>query len=178
MPADGYYEWKPVAGKKQLYFIHTDQPFAFAGLWEHWEGEEAESFDSYTIITGPVAEAVRDIHAPMPLILPKSVWLEWMESETPSKRLKEILSEPVSELESYPISTRVNNPRNEGPGLIKPLLLLQGPVLNILTHANSSPCHVYKSFCEEYGVVDHNNVPSGRRGTHRLRHDGGSSFPV
>lgn len=121
VPADGYYEWKPVAGKRQPYFIHTGQPFAFAGLWDHWEGEEADPFDSYTIITGPAAETVRDIHARMPLILPESAWQEWIEPETGPKRLSEILNSPVTELESYPISTQVNNPRNQGPELVQPI---------------------------------------------------------
>lgn len=37
--ADGFYEWKTTNGRKQPFFIHRkdDQPFAFAGLWEHSE---------------------------------------------------------------------------------------------------------------------------------------------
>lgn len=120
VPADGYYEWKKVADKKQPYFIHLEQPFAFAGLWDHWEGEGADPFDSYTIITGPAADSVKDIHIRMPLVLPENVWQDWMEPETPSKRLSEILAAPVTEFESYPVSTRVNSPRNQGPDLIKP----------------------------------------------------------
>lgn len=38
--ADGFYEWKRLDGRKQPYYIGLKdrQPFAFAGLWEHWEG--------------------------------------------------------------------------------------------------------------------------------------------
>src|SRR5262245_12314403 len=41
IPADGFYEWKKLAKGKQPYHIHApdDSPFAFAGLWEHWERE-------------------------------------------------------------------------------------------------------------------------------------------
>ena len=38
--ADGFYEWHVEAdGHKQPYFIYLEDhaPFAFAGLWEHWE---------------------------------------------------------------------------------------------------------------------------------------------
>jgi putative SOS response-associated peptidase YedK len=36
VPADAFYEWRPVIGGKQPYAIarHDGQPMAFAGLWE------------------------------------------------------------------------------------------------------------------------------------------------
>ena len=43
--ADGFYEWRAVDGAKQPYFIARDnrQPFAMAGLWEHWNrGDETQ----------------------------------------------------------------------------------------------------------------------------------------
>src|SRR5690606_25400029 len=39
--ADGFYEWqKSDAKKKQPFYIHMqdNRPFAFAGLWEQWQG--------------------------------------------------------------------------------------------------------------------------------------------
>ena len=40
--ADGFYEWQRTGARKQPYFIHMrdDRPFAFAGLWESWEGAD------------------------------------------------------------------------------------------------------------------------------------------
>ena len=43
IPADGFYEWKgDVPGKKQPFHIHRPGHalFAFAGLWEHWQGAD------------------------------------------------------------------------------------------------------------------------------------------
>lgn len=121
VPADGYYEWKQTAGQKQPYYIHLGcQPFAFAGLWERWEGEGADPFDSYTIITGPATEATRDIHPRMPVIVPENAWRAWMDTDTSPTKLADILASPVTDLQHHPISTRVNNPRNEGPDLIQP----------------------------------------------------------
>src|SRR5579864_1642586 len=45
--ADGFYEWKKTGAKtKQPYYIRLakDRPFAFAGLWEYWEGGGADSW--------------------------------------------------------------------------------------------------------------------------------------
>lgn len=38
--ADGFYEWKRQGSSKQPYFIglKNSELFAFAGLWERWEG--------------------------------------------------------------------------------------------------------------------------------------------
>ena len=39
IPANGFYEWQPVAGRKQPYYIHPTAPgdiFAFAGLLAYW----------------------------------------------------------------------------------------------------------------------------------------------
>ena len=41
IPADGFFEWQKTGEKtKQPFYIRLakDYPFAFAGLWEHWEG--------------------------------------------------------------------------------------------------------------------------------------------
>lgn len=121
VPADGYYEWRKTGNGKQPYYIHQGgEPFAFAGLWDFWKGEGAEPFNSYAIITGPATEAIKDIHPRMPLILPESTWKAWMDPETSPTKLARILAGTETDLQFYPISTRVNNPRNEGPDLIRP----------------------------------------------------------
>ena len=54
-PADGFYEWKKVAGGKIPYCIgmKDDSPFVFAGLWEGWkEPATQEWLHTCTIITG------------------------------------------------------------------------------------------------------------------------------
>src|SRR3954466_8858866 len=43
IPADGFYEWQKLDGRKQPYYIRWPDgvPFAFAGLWERWEKGQA-----------------------------------------------------------------------------------------------------------------------------------------
>jgi putative SOS response-associated peptidase YedK len=53
--ADGYYEWTGKPGHKQPWHIRLrdEAPFAFAGLWEHWEHSEGEPVESCTIHRAP-----------------------------------------------------------------------------------------------------------------------------
>jgi len=121
VPATGWYEWRKAGDHKQPYYIHQGgQDFAFAGLREYWEGQGADPFQSYTIITGPAADSVKDIHARMPLVLPADVWSTWLAPGTGAGALSDILSAPEEIFEVYPVSTRVNSPRNEGAELITP----------------------------------------------------------
>lgn len=122
VPADGYYEWQQSDGSKQPYYLHMGgKPFAFAGLWEHWAGEGADPFDSYTIITGPATRTTHDIHPRMPIILPEPLWKSWLDAATSPLKLSDILTGAVEGLRYHPISTRVNNPRNEGAELVNPV---------------------------------------------------------
>jgi len=78
--ADGFYEWKPGAPKKQPYYIRLKDgaPFAFAGLWEHWE-REGRTIESCSIIVTRANERVATIHDRMPVILDDddlSLWLD------------------------------------------------------------------------------------------------------
>ena len=42
--ADGFYEWRKEGDRKTPYLISLADgaPFAFAGLWEHWQSKETE----------------------------------------------------------------------------------------------------------------------------------------
>ena len=53
IPVDGFYEWRQSSGTKMPYRISliNKSLFAFAGLWEHWEGSDGSFIESFTIIT-------------------------------------------------------------------------------------------------------------------------------
>src|SRR3990172_5471269 len=52
--ADGFFEWqaRPETKSKVPHFIRlkSGKPFAFAGLWEHWQSAEGSEVRSATII--------------------------------------------------------------------------------------------------------------------------------
>ena len=124
IPADGFYEWKPADAKQPYYIRRKDgEPMVFAGLWEHWDSPEGEHIDSCTIIVCDANDLLRPIHDRMPVILPSNTWDVWLLSEEESTQsLLEILNPyPYDDLEAYPVSRKVNDARNEGAELIRPI---------------------------------------------------------
>lgn len=126
IPADGFYEWQKLGNAKQPYFIHKqdDGPFAFAGLWEHWE-HDGKSVDSCTIITTEANDLMRPLHDRMPVILPPATYAMWLDpAVTDAAKLVPLLAPyPSEELAAYPVSTTVNNARNETSDCITPITL-------------------------------------------------------
>jgi putative SOS response-associated peptidase YedK len=127
IPADGFYEWKSVPGqkKKQPVFIRRPdgEPLAFAGLWEVWRNPERpdEKLRSCTIITTDANEEVRSIHDRMPAILPPETWGSWLREDNDDVDAlgRLLVPAPPRFVELYPVSTEVNNVRNDGAHLIE-----------------------------------------------------------
>lgn len=131
IPADGFFEWKKVPGRKtkQPMYIHrTDgEPFAFAGLWELWKPEatkddESTWIRSCTIITGEPNEAVAPIHDRMPVMLPPSAWDQWLDpgNDDVATLGKLLVPAPAQLITAHPVSTRVNRVTDKDGGLIEP----------------------------------------------------------
>jgi putative SOS response-associated peptidase YedK len=125
VPADGFYEWKKAAagGQKQPFRIRLPDggPFAFAGLWERWQPEGGEAVESFTIVTTEAAPAIHDIHARMPVILPTADYRSWLDPAATSDDLGALLRPYEAPLEADPVSTAVNNVRNDTPDCLEPV---------------------------------------------------------
>jgi putative SOS response-associated peptidase YedK len=124
--ADGYYEWQKCGATKQPFFIHRpdDRPLAFAGLWDSWTGGEPGDppLESCTIITTAADDFTRAIHDRMPVILAPDDYSVWLDTAvTDIEPLQALLERPLSgELAADPITTHVNNPRNDDPRCLEP----------------------------------------------------------
>jgi putative SOS response-associated peptidase YedK len=140
MPALGWYEWKrgdgpgPKSAAKQPYFVTgTDgASLAMAGVWEFWrspgeKGGDGTEDASQVLVTcavlttdavGPLAE----IHHRMPLLLPPEHWNDWLDpgAAAPAPLLAPPSPALVAGLELRPVSSLVNNVRNQGPELLVP----------------------------------------------------------
>ncbi len=125
--ADGFYEWHQEPGKRgktpMLIRMEDGSPFAFAGLWELWNSPDGSQVLSTTIITTQPNSLVANIHNRMPVILPRAAHSLWLEpSEVDPAGLVGLLdSYPAEEMMAYPVSTLVNDPKNEVPDCVLPL---------------------------------------------------------
>jgi putative SOS response-associated peptidase YedK len=122
IPADGFYEWQRLPRGKQPYYIHrAHRLFAFAGLWEHWEGEGG-AIESCTIITTDANDLMRPIHDRMPVIIDADAYPLWLgERDAPPDALAALLrARDVAGLAAYPVSPVVNSPRNDSAVCIAP----------------------------------------------------------
>ncbi|MGE0386530.1 MAG: SOS response-associated peptidase [Gammaproteobacteria bacterium] len=122
IPVSGFYEWKRGdSGKQPWYMRPADRPlFAFAGLWEHWQGRgehAGQTIESCTIITTAPNELCATIHDRMPVILDRADYARWLAE--PAADL--LVPYPAQRMAACPVSTRVNSPRNDGPELIEAL---------------------------------------------------------
>jgi len=124
--ADGFYEWKKDGRHKQPFHIRLGdgRPFAFAGLWEHWQGAEGKVIDSCTILTTTPNDLLRPLHHRMAVILAPHDYDLWLDPAIQEvDRLQPLLQPYPSEaMTAYPVSTRVNNPSNDTPECVASLL--------------------------------------------------------
>lgn len=122
IPATGFYEWKLLGERKQPYHIQSNNHalMAFAGIWERWKGEKEKIIESCSIIVTDANETIRTIHDRMPVILSPENHGEWLDLDNANVEQLQNLLRPYSAglLEAYPITTKVNNARNEGPEIL------------------------------------------------------------
>jgi putative SOS response-associated peptidase YedK len=118
----GFYEWQQMnGGPKQPYRIYRDAEspaFSIAGLWQETTIDD-EPVRSVTILTTEPNDLVEPIHDRMPVVLPDDDETTWLEAG-PDERQDLCRPYPGSDLEAYPISTRVNSPGNDDLQVIEP----------------------------------------------------------
>ena len=123
--ATGFYEWQRQGPVKQPMWIglRSKQPFAFAGLWEHWTPAEGDSLETCTIITTEPNDLMASIHNRMPVILAPTSYDQWLDPTFQHiEPLKTLLRPYLSEeLTAYPVSTLVNNPCHDAPQCLEPV---------------------------------------------------------
>jgi len=117
VPADGFYEWQKMPGDlKQPMDIRLKEgrPFFFAGIYENateiWP-------ESYLVFTTRPNELTAKIHNRMPAILTDEKAKRWLAPGSLSVDEVNSLTEPfpADEMEARPISSLINNTRNDIP---------------------------------------------------------------
>ncbi len=117
IPASGFFEWQGTGAGKTPWYItsQSGEPLSFAGLWERWKNPEGEWLRSATIITTDTNDTLRPLHNRMPVILARADVERWLLGGDPAL-LRPAPNEAVT---SWPVSTRVNNVKNDAPDLIE-----------------------------------------------------------
>ncbi len=124
IPADGFYEWKPVSKKGKVPYRITllnEELFAFAGLWEEYEDDEGDIVHTFTIITTQANSTLQSIHDRMPVILTRDSEALWLDQKASPEALKEVLQPYHRDATRfYTVSAKVNHASEDEPSLIKP----------------------------------------------------------
>lgn len=134
IPASGFYEWQLRSdGKsKQPYFIKPveDETFSLAGIWDNSFTATGERVTSCAIITMRANDLMADIHnhtggkqlereqRRMPAILLKEDLEVWLKG-TPEEAKRVLKEYPSGSMVAWPVSSRVNTPRNNESDLIQ-----------------------------------------------------------
>ena len=127
IPADGFYEWQAVGGRKQPFYVRAKSgtPFAFAGLWETWTGPNGEELETAAIVTTRANRTLSPIHDRMPVVVPPEAFDLWLDGAKVDATTASALIAPAPEnfFEAYPVSTHVNRVANDDPKLIEALVV-------------------------------------------------------
>jgi len=122
VPIENFFEWRAIKGTKakQPYAIamKDGSPFALAGVWESWRRPETDEIvRTFAVITTEANELVAHIHDRMPVIISPEHYQRWLSPMEPHPRdlLAPYPSEPMI---AWPISTRVNAPRNDSADIL------------------------------------------------------------
>ena len=127
LPADGYYEWQVVDGRKQPWYLTSRDggPLAMAGLYEVWtprgEQDPARRLWTCTVITTEAADDTGQIHDRTPLLVPRADWSRWLDPELEDPGDHLLVPAVSGELDAWPVGAAVGNVRNDGPELVRPV---------------------------------------------------------
>ncbi|GIO10756.1 putative SOS response-associated peptidase YoqW [Cohnella xylanilytica] len=124
IPADGFYEWKKIAGGPSRPFRITLRGgglFSLAGLYETWTSPDGDRLHTCAVLTTEPNRLMADIHDRMPVILRKEdedLWLDRRVRE-PAKLAGLLAPYPAEEMEAYEVGRLVGNVANDVPACLE-----------------------------------------------------------
>lgn len=129
--ADGFYEWARTGKAKQPYCfeVNNGELFAFAGLWDRWRDSSGQWVRSCSILTTTPNAVTSAVHDRMPVILDEVDYDLWLD---PGMKNVDTLSEMLKPYDArmmgcYPVSTRLNQVRNDDAECAMPIELEPPP---------------------------------------------------
>jgi putative SOS response-associated peptidase YedK len=111
--ADGFYEW---SNRRPFYYtLESGEPFAFAGLWEPYNGSVG-----CDVVTCEPNSLVERVHDRMPVILRGPAVELWLDPEPLPPEVAASLLRPLDAalMRVREVSTRVNNANYDAPDVL------------------------------------------------------------
>jgi putative SOS response-associated peptidase YedK len=134
VPVDGFNEWKAEGKTKLPYrFVmktgetpHSGRPtdvcriFSLGGLYQAVQLPTGKTVYTVSLITTEANSLVSRVHDRMPVIIPKSHEEAWLNPKSKLPDYAICLSPyPSEEMNSYPVSTKINSGKIDSPDLIQ-----------------------------------------------------------
>jgi putative SOS response-associated peptidase YedK len=117
IPADGFYEWKRTAARKQPYCFEVNEGelFAFAGIWDTWKDRSGNTVGTCAILTTTPNAVTSTVHVRMPVILDPDGYDLWLDPGMQNADIAAELLKPCDarKMRCYPVSTRINSVGND-----------------------------------------------------------------
>ena len=88
-------------------------------MWDVWHAREEDVLFTFTVLTTFPNEVSATVHDRMPLIVQPKDYARWLDQE--NAEIADILAPyPVEGMIAYPVSRRVNVPKNDDARLVEP----------------------------------------------------------
>jgi putative SOS response-associated peptidase YedK len=133
VPADGFYEWHGVPGRKQPYLVRRqdDRLFAFAGLWEEWMGADGSEIETAAILTTTANATLAPIHPRMPVVIAPHDFAAWLDVDgvEPEDAARLLRPAPEDFLLAEPVELRRAAPPPRAPAGAEPAQAPEQPKL-------------------------------------------------
>jgi len=127
VPVDRFYEWRRLGARRQPFTIGRgdSRPLVIARLWSVWRDRSIDQVvRTFTIVTTGPNEQMAGLHDRMPVVLADDQWDRWLDPDADVGELQGLF-EPTDDvlLRIDPVADLVNNVRNDGPELVRPIEL-------------------------------------------------------
>jgi putative SOS response-associated peptidase YedK len=129
VPADGWYEWLPVAGKKQPYFIQAKSgpQVYFAGLSSlrpDAPPSDPGTVFGFVLVTAPAESGMLDVHDRRPLVLTleeAQVWLDPATTLEEALHLANNARKSSDDFHWHKVTPEVNRTGHDNPSFNDPI---------------------------------------------------------
>jgi len=119
VPADVFHEWARTGKATQPFHfgMQDDSLFTFAGIWDQWKDSSGNPVETCPILTTRPNSLLAAVHDRMPVILERDDYELWLDPGFEDLNSLSEMLRPfnLDLMKSYPVSTRVNAPKNNDP---------------------------------------------------------------